>query len=37
MKNDVHYVQDEMKKLMPNDITLDIKIDRVNNLIFDDA
>jgi hypothetical protein len=28
---------DEMKKLMPNDITLDIKIDRVNNLIFDDA
>jgi hypothetical protein len=26
-----------MKKLMPNDVTLDMKIDRLNNMIFDDA
>ena len=30
-------VYDEMKKLMPNDLTLDMKIDRLNNLVFDDA
>ena len=28
---------DEMKKLMPNDITLDMKIDRLNSLIYDNA
>ena len=28
---------DEMKKLMPNDTSIDIKIDRLNKLIFDDA
>ena len=28
---------DEMKKLMPNDTSIDMKIDRLNKLIFDDA
>ena len=28
---------DEMKKLMPNDTTIDMKIDRLNKLIYDDA
>ena len=28
---------EEMKKLMPNDITLDMKIDRLNKLMYDDA
>jgi len=35
--NQALQVYDEMKKLMPNDITLDMKIDRLNNMIFDDA
>ena len=30
-------VYDEMKLLMPNDVTLEIKIDRLNKLIYDDA
>ena len=30
-------VYDQMKLLMPNDITLDLKIDRINKLIYDDA
>jgi hypothetical protein len=28
---------EEMKKLMPNDITLDMKIDRLKSLIYDNA
>jgi tetratricopeptide (TPR) repeat protein len=35
--NQALQVYDEMKKLMPNDVTLDMKIDRLNNMIFDDA
>ena len=35
--NQALQVYDEMKKLMPNDVTLDMKIDRLNNLMFDDA
>ena len=35
--NQALQVYDEMKKLMPNDITLDMKIDRLNKMIFDDA
>lgn len=30
-------VYNEMKELMPNDITIDMKIDRVNSMIYDDA
>jgi hypothetical protein len=35
--NQALQVYEEMKKLMPNDISLDMKIDRLNNMIFDDA
>jgi hypothetical protein len=35
--NQALQVYEEMKKLMPNDVTLDMKIDRLNNLMFDDA
>jgi hypothetical protein len=35
--NQALQVYDEMKKLMPNDVTLDMKIDRLNKMIFDDA
>ena len=35
--NQALQVYDEMKKLMPNDVTLDMKIDRLNNLMFDDV
>ena len=35
--NQALQVYGEMKKLMPNDVTLDMKIDRLNNLMFDDA
>ena len=30
-------VYEEMMKLMPNDVTLHMKMDRLNNLIYDDA
>ena len=30
-------VYEEMMNLMPNDVTLHMKMDRLNNLIFDDA
>ena len=35
--NQALQVYDEMKKIMPNDISLDMKIDKLNNMIFDDA
>ena len=35
--NQALQVYDEMKKLMPNDVTLDMKLDRLNKMIFDDA
>jgi len=35
--NQALQVYEEMKKLMPNDISLGMKIDRLNNMIFDDA
>ena len=35
--NQALQVYEEMKKLMPNDISLDMKIGRLNNMIFDDA
>jgi len=30
-------VYEEMMRLMPNDVTLHMKMDRLNKLIFDDA
>ena len=35
--NEALKTYDEMKKLMPNDKTLDMKIDRLNSLIYDNA
>ena len=35
--NQALQVYDEMKKIMPNDLSLDMKIDKLNNMIFSDA
>ena len=35
--NQAMQVFNKMKQLMPNDVTLDMKIDRLNSLIYDDA